>query len=354
MDVFIKRIKINIFVLVALVIVDILVDLISFNEKWESIFTIGVSIIQIPMFLFLLFTLKSIVRQSISKEKQYRKLLDLSPEAIFVHRNGIVVYSNEAGAKLFGYNDQVEVVNRRWKDIFNAKSYASLRASSDKYDLDQQFKIHHFKIYDEHENVRYYIEAKSTYIFFDGEPAREVIARDVTAQVKQNQRLSEYSYIDTLTKLPNRRSILERLDQVIKISERKKKCFGLMFIDLDGFKQINDRYGHDKGDLFLKEISKYLKLCVREQDVVGRLGGDEFIIILPDADRSECIRIANKIKDNIPLFIADSITQVTVSIGISLYPQNGKDRDLLINCADQAMYIAKRKGKNNFCFFENK
>ncbi|WP_400245662.1 diguanylate cyclase [Niallia sp. JL1B1071] len=351
MNFFVKKIKGLFFILVALAIMEMIVGFTASKETWEMIVTIAVQILQFLLFILLMVLLRKIIRQSADKEKQYRKLLDLSPEAIYVHRKGILVYSNDAGAKLFGFKEPFELINLPWKEILNAKSYESLKSSSDKYEVDQQFKIHHFNLYEEDENVRY-IEAKSTYILFDGEPAREVIARDVTVQEKDSQRLKELSYLDTLTQLPNRRSLLEELDQVIKVSEQMNKSFGIMFVDLDGFKQINDSYGHAKGDFLLKQVSEYLKLCIREEDVVGRFGGDEFIIILPNAVQTDCIVIAQKIIDNMPLFISDFQDQVTLSIGISLYPQNGNDLDTIMLLADKAMYKAKKHGKNNFQFFD--
>jgi len=352
MKFFIRKIKGIIFILVALSIIEMIFGYSGINGLREIVFFVAVPILQILLFVMLIVNLKKVIYHSADKETQYRKLLDLSPEAIYVHRKGIVIYSNEAGAKLFGINEPSELTNRRWKEILNTKSYESLISSSEKYEVDQQFKIHHFSLYDEDGNVRY-VEAKSTYIVFDSEPAREVIARDITVQEIHKQRLKEFSYLDTLTQIPNRRSLLNQLDQVFKDSEQKNKSFGIMFVDLDGFKQINDTYGHDKGDFFLKQVSEYLKLCIREKDVVGRFGGDEFIIILPETEEIDCKLMAKKIIDNISLFIPAYSAQVTLSIGISLYPQNGNDTDTLIKQADMAMYHAKKMGKNNFQFFEN-
>ncbi|MCM3362268.1 sensor domain-containing diguanylate cyclase [Niallia sp. MER TA 168] len=350
MSFFIKKINVLLFILVALAIMELFIGFEASKETWEMIVTIAVQILQFLLFIMLMALLRKVIRQSVDKEKQYQRLLDHSPEAIYVHRKGIIVYSNEAGAKLFGFKEPFELINLHWKEILNDKSYESLRSSSEKYEMDQQFKIHHFNLYDEDGTVRY-IEAKSTYILFDGEPAREVIARDVTDQEKNSQRLKDLSYLDTLTQLPNRRSLLERLNQVIEESKQKNKSFGIMFVDLDGFKQINDTYGHAKGDFLLKQVSEYLKLCIKEDDVVGRFGGDEFIIILPNAVQTDCLSLAKKIIDNMPLFISES-NQVTFSIGISLYPQDGNDLDTIMKLADNAMYNAKKRGKNNFQFFD--
>lgn len=352
MDFLSRKTKGLFFILVALAIIEMIVGFTGSKEKWEMLVTLTVQILQVILFLLLMGFLNNMIRQSADKEKQYRKLLDLSPEAIFVHRKGRIAYTNEAGAKLFGFNKPVELINLTWKEILNAKSYESLRLSSDKYEIDQQFKIHHFNLYDEGGNKRY-IEAKSTYILFDGEPAREVIARDITVQETNKQRLKKLSYIDALTQIPNRRSLLEQLEQIIKESKQSNKSFGIMFVDLDGFKQINDTYGHAKGDFLLKQVSEYLKLCVREEDIVGRFGGDEFIIILPYALQKDCISIAKNIIDNMPLFISGYHDQVTLSIGISLYPQDANDLDTIMKHADKAMYTAKKRGKNNYQLFGN-
>lgn len=348
------KIKGILYTLIVLSILEVLFNFLGFNKIGTKMLASTVPILNILLFIFLIVILRNVIRKSASKDQQYQQLLDLSPEAIYVHRKGTVIYSNEAGVKLFGVKDGLSLINRPWKDILDTKSYESLIASSKKFETDQQFKIHHFQLYREDGSVRY-IEAKSTHINFDGKPAREVIARDITVQEKNQKMLKEFSYLDPLTQLPNRRSLLDNLDQIIEQAKHTHSRFSMMFIDLDGFKPINDTYGHDMGDRLLKHVSDFLKLCIGDEDVVGRFGGDEFIVILPDATQTDGPAMANKILDNMPSFISGrDDPQVTLSIGISQYPENGLNAATLIKNADEAMYLAKKLGKNNYQLCEMK
>jgi diguanylate cyclase (GGDEF)-like protein/PAS domain S-box-containing protein len=347
------NIKVMIVTIILLSIIEVSLIGSGLNGTLESILTLAIPVLNLLLVVFLAAMLKRIIRQAANKEKQYRKLLDLSPEAIYVHRKGNIIYSNEAGATLLGFNEPGELVNRSWKGILDPKSYDSLKSSSNKYESNQLFKFHRLTFYRVDGSSRY-VEAKSTYIEFDGEPAREVIARDITVQENNQKMLKEFSYLDTLTKLPNRRSLMDQLDEIINDSQQKNASFGLMFIDLDGFKQINDTHGHEKGDLLLKEVSDYFKLCIRDVDVVARFGGDEFIILLPGAMQLDCIHVAERIitHPNLSVIMSGYSPQVTLSIGIALYPNNGEDATTLIKHADAAMYQAKKLGKNNYQLFE--
>lgn len=350
---FFPNIKGIIYTLIFISVAECCLRFVGLDGKWGHGLSFAIPIINIFLCVSLLGILQHVKRKSADKDKQYQQLLDLSPEAIYVHTQGLVIYSNEAGANLFGVKEPSAIMNRRWKEILDDKSYESLTASSKQFKTDQQFKIHQFNLYRQDGSVRY-VEAKSTYIEFDGKPAREVIARDITVQEKKQNLLKEYSYLDPLTQLPNRRRLLDQIDQLIRDSAPKKTSFGMMFLDLDGFKQINDTFGHEKGDFLLKEISKHLQLCVREEDVVGRFGGDEFIILLPEVSQFECILTAKRLIDDMPVFLqGEKASHVTLSIGISLYPQDGEEAQDLINHADLAMYEAKQKGKNNYQLFES-
>lgn len=166
-------------------------------------------------------------------------------------------------------------------------------------------------------------------------------------------RLRYEAYHDYLTGLPNRKLFLERLSQAIEWAAINNQSVALMFVDLDGFKQINDTQGHDVGDLLLKAVAKRLLGCLRGTDTVSRLGGDEFTVILPGISEVKNVeRVAQKIILTItqPFSISEGEMWVTASIGISLYPFDGEDTNALIKNADAAMYRAKEAGKNQYIF----
>jgi diguanylate cyclase (GGDEF)-like protein len=177
---------------------------------------------------------------------------------------------------------------------------------------------------------------------------------DVTDKKKIENRLLIQANHDSLTGLPNRAMLIDRINQSIKQSKRNKSFLAVMFLDLDRFKLINDTLGHILGDKFLKVVAERLQACVREKDTVTRNGGDEFIILLSELhDESDVLNISLKCINAIsePFVIEGNKFSLTTSIGISVYPRDGQSSDLLIRHADIAMYQAKELGRNNFQFF---
>ncbi|MBA43493.1 MAG: hypothetical protein CMF62_05745 [Magnetococcales bacterium] len=171
----------------------------------------------------------------------------------------------------------------------------------------------------------------------------------------QRQQERKMAYHDALTGLPNRQLFYDRLNQALAQAYKTSDKVGLMFLDLDGFKPINDTYGHDAGDILLKEVAQRLQDCVRNTDTVSRLGGDEFTIVLSSIkDVNDVQTVAQKVIDSInqPFQIGDADVKAGTSIGISTYPQNGSTAVELIKASDTAMYQAKKTGKNRFCVFE--
>lgn len=180
-------------------------------------------------------------------------------------------------------------------------------------------------------------------------------AEKASQEAKQaEQHVRQMALHDALTGLPNRVLLLERLNQAINQSKRSGKKLALLFIDLDRFKNINDSLGHFVGDQLLCEVSKRFLHCVRDTDTVSRQGGDEFVILLPEVqERQRVIEIAEKLLSVVsqPYTLENYEMRVTHSIGISLFPDDGKDADELMRKADTAMYRAKEVGRNNYQFF---
>lgn len=170
---------------------------------------------------------------------------------------------------------------------------------------------------------------------------------------QEQQQIEHMAHYDTLTNLPNRTLFLDRLDQIIARSQRYNQEFALMFIDLDHFKEVNDTYGHDIGDILLRQTTERLSSCVRKMDVLGRMGGDEFTLALTEIKSPlNAEKIAKKIIAHLrePFVIKDHRCQIGCSIGISLYPLNGIDTQTLLKCSDSAMYEAKKE-RNTFKYF---
>jgi len=179
--------------------------------------------------------------------------------------------------------------------------------------------------------------------------------RELSERKRVERRLTMLAHYDTLTRLPNRNYFRRRLTSVIS-SAPPDQFVALLFLDLDNFKIVNDTLGHQLGDQLLKEAATRLRSCVRAEDCVCRLGGDEFTIILEHVGTLENVeQVAQKVVAALsePIVLGDNEFYVTSSIGISVYPKDGSDADTLIKNGDTAMYHAKERGKNNFQFFSN-
>lgn len=179
-------------------------------------------------------------------------------------------------------------------------------------------------------------------------------ASDITELHHAQETIEQLAYYDELTGLPNRRMFFDRLNQSILAAERNQETFAVCYLDLDGFKNINDSLGHEAGDLLLVEVAKRLKQNVRAKDTVSRLGGDEFTLILTDMHSPDDASVVSR---NIistlatPVELADTRVVVTTSIGIAIYPNDGMELDDLTRHADLAMYHAKAAGRNNYQYF---
>ncbi len=179
-------------------------------------------------------------------------------------------------------------------------------------------------------------------------------AEDITERKKLELELEKYANYDKLTGLPNRRLFFERLELTILENERDKAEFAVLFIDLDGFKDINDNYGHEAGDEVLITVGNRLLQCVRKSDTVARMGGDEYTVILKNVEDKEDIKnLVEKIHKSLQeVMQIDGVECfVNSSIGVALYPENGYDSETLLRNADSLMYEIKRNGKGGYKFF---
>ena len=178
------------------------------------------------------------------------------------------------------------------------------------------------------------------------------IFSDITKRKAYEDKISFLAYHDKLTELPSRELFYDSLSQAMSQVRRKQDHLALFFLDLDGFKDVNDTYGHEAGDEVLKATSKRLLSCVREEDTVARLGGDEFAIIVGGiANSMDATIVAEKIVQNLSVPIAlqnGHESRVGVSVGIAIYPENGSEIDMLLSAADSAMYESKARGKNTY------
>jgi diguanylate cyclase (GGDEF)-like protein/PAS domain S-box-containing protein len=181
------------------------------------------------------------------------------------------------------------------------------------------------------------------------------LAVDVTERKEHEKKLQHIAHYDALTGVPNRVLLADRLSQALARAKRDQGLMAVCYLDLDGFKPVNDNFGHDVGDKVLVEITRRIKEAIREDDTVARLGGDEFVVLLVGMQvPEECAGSLNRLLEVIhqPIEIKRQSIRISASIGVALYPEDDHDPDTLLRHADQAMYVAKQSGKNRYHLFD--
>lgn len=184
--------------------------------------------------------------------------------------------------------------------------------------------------------------------------ANRLLHAEIREREAVEEKIRHLAHHDALTGLPNRRLLEDRIEQALAMAKRSQNQLAILFIDLDRFKLVNDTLGHHVGDLLLQSVAERICGLLREVDTVSRIGGDEFVVVLPNMDSpSAANEVATRILESLgqAYFVESHALIVTSSIGISLYPGNGDTAEELISRADAAMYFAKQKGRNNYQLF---
>jgi diguanylate cyclase (GGDEF)-like protein/PAS domain S-box-containing protein len=285
------------------------------------------------------------------------KVFDNSIEGISItDTRGIIEMINPAFTEITGYGAE-EAIGRNPR-ILKSRHHTP-EFYKEMWDSLKQSGHWSGEIWNRRKNGEAYPEWLNISAIYDnsGAPTHYVgIFHDIT-EIKRNQEAIQYqAHHDALTGLPNRTLFQDRLLMALNHAQRHQQKLAVLFLDLDNFKNVNDSLGHACGDLLLKEIADRLTQTVREEDSIARLGGDEFTVILAETDTlevEEVARIAQRIIDeiNLPILLQEHELFVGASIGISIYPDDGSEPDVLTKCADMAMYRAKEHGRNNFQFF---
>ena len=200
-------------------------------------------------------------------------------------------------------------------------------------------------------------EFRASPVVQDGTVSGMILSvRDVTQQAQKDEDTRKQAFFDTLTGLPNRALLMDRFQQALAAGARSGLGVGVLFLDLDHFKAINDTLGHDAGDALLKDVARRLAALVRKNDTVSRLGGDEFVMVISETKGpGDAERVAAKVIQSLgcPLALDGHEISVGASIGISFAPSDGTDAATLLKYADAAMYQAKREGRSSFCTYSS-
>lgn len=272
---------------------------------------------------------------------------------ITIDHEGIIRYLSPSFEKITGYSNN-DYINRKSITLMEyihqndyeyiKKFYQELIYHGRKYNSNFEYQFRK-------KNGQYvWLEANVNTIYNTEGKFKKliIVARDIIQRKKYQNQLEAMAYYDHLTDIPNRRLFMNTLSLELEKAASFNQILALMYLDIDYFKDVNDRYGHEIGDQLLIQLTKRIQHTLRESDLLARIGGDEFVIILPNLssqDQAKIIgeRIVNKLKE--PWHIEDSIFQTTSSIGIALYPKDGTTPQMLIHHSDEALYNAKAKGR---------
>lgn len=321
----------------------------------DSISTSIVFLVGIFMLAGITITLILLVYTSLeSKFKIVSLAVDQSASSIMITDNkGIIEYVNSAFSKNTGYLES-EITGKKPK-LLGAENTLS-KVNKDIWKTIKTGNTWRGEFQNRRKNGQVYWELTTiTPVKQNNGQVSHYVAvqEDITALKEAEARILHLAYHDVLTGLPSRRLSMDRLSSALSVAKRNKTKVAMMFVDLDGFKAINDTFGHDAGDQVLKETASRLQAVVREVDTVGRVGGDEFWVILTNVDDQKIIsNIADKIVKSVstPYQFNDALAKVTASIGISVYPDHTLDAEELVKQADHTMYKIKQHGKNDFEF----
>jgi diguanylate cyclase (GGDEF)-like protein/PAS domain S-box-containing protein len=291
-----------------------------------------------------------------NSENKYRVLFEDAADANWLMDETGFLDCNSAALEMFGYSAGAPMLHPADISPPNQPDGTPSRTAADQKIADaflhgkKRFEWLHQR---KNGNV-FPAEVCLTALTLSGRPTLLATVRDITDRKVAEERIQYLAYYDALTGLPNRTLLQDRLAKTLAGARRQKDKVALLFLDLDGFKNINDSLGHSVGDLLLQEVAERLKTWGREQDTVARLGGDEFLIMLTNVtDVPDAAVAAERLMDAMTaeFVVQGHLLKVSCSIGISIFPEHGKDCDTLIKNADAAMYNAKECGRNNFRFF---
>jgi diguanylate cyclase (GGDEF)-like protein/PAS domain S-box-containing protein len=306
---------------------------------------------------------KNMTRSLKESEKRFHTMIESANDAILVcDKNGLITYWNDSAIRLFGYSKEeiigqsVAILVPEKLRLQHIKGFSL--ASEGRYELRTAVPTATFGLTKDGREVP--IEIVKSVWEQESSPHFAAFIRDNSERAAADERIRTLAFYDALTALPNRRLLIDRLNQAIVFNKRYNSFGALMFIDLDNFKTLNDTRGHDIGDVLLIQVAERLKSCVRESDTVGRLGGDEFVIYLENLGETieqaglRSQSVAEKIRESVamPYILEDEEYHCTTSIGVTLFRGHEITVDGILKQADTAMYQAKNDGRNAIRLFD--
>lgn len=330
------------------------------NHSWViGFYIIGVFLTLIISFYthFLIHKRRELRRENERQSKRFWKISSVLGDGLIVmNKHGVLTYMNPEAERILGW-DAHDLVHKQGHEVFHVHEQDDPNCSIMEVMKTRQLYRSKDEQFRRKDNSTIPVILNAAPLTSDTGDEGVVISFQDFSEIQEYQEtIHSLAFQDSLTGLPNRRVLEDRMQLAIALSGRHARHLGLMFLDLDHFKQVNDTYGHDAGDVLLKEIAERLERNVRETDTVVRMGGDEFIVLLPEVSSTEnATVVAEKILAAVskPVVLPLGVARVGVSIGITIARGAGLTVEGLMQSADKAMYEAKRNGKNQIYVHEH-
>lgn len=324
------------------------------QQHWRWMMSVGLllAVLMVLTVIMLVYNLRLQVAR-----KRFATLFELSPEPTLIVVDGAIIQLNMAAVRILGYQAPEQVVHKTVLDISPEKqpdgtySREKFQHIHDSWRIWKPFHWTHCRA--DGNLLEVEVNIAPMPLEFGGQ-ARLCVWHDMTQLRKQQRYLERIAHFDALTDLPNRVLLTDRINQGMKHSRRHNRVLAVVFLDLDGFKAVNDTHGHAVGDELLVALAQRMQTSLREGDTLARIGGDEFVAVLAGLEREQDAqpvlqRLLRAVAE--PVALGEVTVRVSVSMGVTFYPTDDADADLLLRHADQAMYAAKQQGKNRYTRF---
>jgi len=303
--------------------------------------------------------LKRVKGELEASQGQLRAIISHAMDGIITTReDGTIEGFNPAAERIFGYA-QAELLGRNVNVLMPQSEHSSHDGYLQRYVTTRQGRIIGVRgreVSAVRKNGEVFpMELSASEMELSGQHYFIGIVRDITERKHAEEKIARLAHHDYLTDLPNRALFLDRLDQAVSRARRGRGRAAVLFLDLDGFKSVNDRHGHDAGDQLLQQVAQRLRGVVRDSDTVARIGGDEFTFVLGECDGDAAVAaVAGKVLAVLapPVVLGAGECRIGGSIGVAVYPEDGGSADELLRRSDAAMYAAKQAGKNTVRFAE--
>ena len=282
-------------------------------------------------------------------EMRFRAFAEGAECALLIYRDDVIVFANRWARDVFG-----EILGRPFWASAHRDDVEAVKALGQARTRGEPGEGHSdVRLIDRMGTIRWF-EVTGALIDFDGRKAVLTTAYDITKRREAEDRTRHVAFHDALTDLPNRALFVDRANAALSLARRESGTMGVILLDLDRFKNVNDSLGHDAGDELIRRCAERLREVLRGSDTVARLGGDEFAVLLPGSRSEETVRVARKLLEAMrqPFLVAGRELRVTVSLGLAVGPQDGDDVQTLVKSADTAMYRAKDAGRDRLQLFD--